>query len=210
MLVPLAEYASEFSASWRDPAGDDQGRITEVDDADFVMDGTTFMSQAGGMPKSSTKKPSYLGLLNALAVGEAEGADYLRAWADTTSDPAVEEVLRFVVLRELEHSAVFAKRLAELGFGVLPREDKTRHRSVMRIAKSAASDVEKFERFRLDQGPGETDAFDGFFTNKDIDPQTGALLGRYIAEERDSLRRFAACYQALVRRSASTAPSAVA
>jgi len=174
------------------------------------MDGPAVMRQAGGMPKSSTKKPSYLGLLNALAVGEAEGADYLRAWADTTSDPAVEEVLRFVVLRELEHSAVFAKRLAELGYGVLPREDATRHRRVMRMAKSAASDIEKFQRFRLHEGPDDTDVFDGFFTNKDIDPQTGALLGRYIAEERDSLRRFAACYDALVRRSAKGARTTAA
>ena len=30
-----------------------------------------------------------------------------------------------------------------------------------------------------------------------IDPQTGALLGRFIAEERDTGRRLKACYQAL-------------
>ena len=155
------------------------------------------------MPKTaSPKKPSFLGLLNAVAVGEAEAAQYLRAWADTTPDPEVAEVLAFVAVREHEHGAAFAKRIAELGFSVLPREDVTRHRKVMRIVRSADGDVEKFERLRLHEGPGERDVFDGFFTNKDIDPQTGALLGRYIAEERDSQRRFAACYQALLRRSA--------
>ena len=35
------------------------------------------------------------------------------------------------------------------------------------------------------------------FDDTTIDPQTGALLGRFIAEERDSLRMFQACYQAL-------------
>ena len=44
--------------------------------------------------------------------------------------------------------------------------------------------------------------------HKDIDPQTGGLLGRYIAEERDSLRRFAACYQSLVRARRRSAPHA--
>jgi hypothetical protein len=77
----------------------------------------------------------------------------------------------------------------------------------LRAATSSMSDREKFEHFRLDRPPGETDVFDGFFTHKDLDPQTGALLGRYIAEERDSLRRFAACYRALVRRETSTKAS---
>lgn len=167
------------------------------------------MGQSGVMPKTVTKKPTYLGLLNALAVGEAEGGEYLQAWADTTPDPAVAEVVRFVALREREHSAAFTMRMAELGYTVRPREDKTRHRRTMKIAKSDLSDAEKFERFNLHHGPGETDVFDGFFTNKDIDPQTGGLLGRYIAEERDSLRRFAACYQALLRRSGKQ-PAAVA
>jgi len=150
------------------------------------------------MAKTS-KKPSYLGLLNAVALGEANGALFLNAWADTTSDPKVEEVLRFVAIREHEHAAAFTKRIVELGFEVQPREDGGRHRKAMRMAKSSASDAEKFEWFRLDQPPKETDIFDGFFANKDLDPQTGGLLGRYIAEERDSLRRFAACYQSLSR-----------
>ena len=35
------------------------------------------------------------------------------------------------------------------------------------------------------------------FDDKTIDIQTGALLGRYIAEERDSGRLFRGCYQQL-------------
>ena len=55
---------------------------------------------------------------------------------------------------------------------------------------------------------GHRDVFDAFFENKDLDPVTGSLLGRYIAEERDSGRRFAACYQALVAESDGAAKPA--
>ena len=41
---------------------------------------------------------------------------------------------------------------------------------------------------------GSRDVFDSFFENKDLDPVTGGLLGRYVAEERDSGRKFAECY----------------
>ena len=35
------------------------------------------------------------------------------------------------------------------------------------------------------------------FENKDLDPVTGGLLGRYIAEERDTGRLLTGCYGAL-------------
>lgn len=154
------------------------------------------------MPKQN-KKPSYLGLLNAVAEGEAHGAEYLLAWAETTNDPEVAAVLRFVAVREHEHAAAFTKRIVELGYDLIAKADKAAHRKVMRIAKSSISDAEKFERFRLHEVPDGPDVFAGFFANKDIDPVTGGLLGRYIAEERDSLRRFAACYRSLQRRGAA-------
>ena len=37
-----------------------------------------------------------------------------------------------------------------------------------------------------------------------LDPQTGALLGRFICEERDTGRRLKACYQALKDSTAKT------
>ena len=63
-------------------------------------------------------KPSYLGLLNAIAVGEARGQALLEAWADTSANSALAEVLGFVAIREREHAAAFTKRLCELGFSV--------------------------------------------------------------------------------------------
>ncbi len=66
-------------------------------------------------------------------------------------------------------------------------------------ASTTLTDREKFERLGLTREPeaGRPDVFDRFFENKDLDPVTGGLLGRYVAEERDSGRRFAACYSAL-------------
>jgi hypothetical protein len=48
----------------------------------------------------------------------------------------------------------------------------------------------------LDTG-AEPDIFDRFFTDHSIDIQTGALLGRYICEERDSGRLLRSCYEQL-------------
>ncbi len=45
-------------------------------------------------------KPSYLGLLNAIAVGELGGEALFCAWAETTPDDDVRGVLRTVQLRE--------------------------------------------------------------------------------------------------------------
>ena len=58
--------------------------------------------------------------------------------------------------------------------------DKMLAVGVSRIAEDAAK-----------SGP---DIFDKFFSDHSIDVQTGELLGRYIAEERDSGRRLRACY----------------
>jgi hypothetical protein len=144
-------------------------------------------------------RPSYLGLLNAIAVGEKRAAEYLTAWIATTSDNAVRSTLHTICLREAEHAVAFEKRIDELGYSVIDRVDPL-HGERMRIA--AADDIgdrEKFEQLRLQRPPqpGTADVFDNMFADKDIDIQTGALLGRYIAEERDTLRRFAACYESL-------------
>ena len=61
--------------------------------------------------------------------------------------------------------------------------------------KSSISDAQKIERLQGRRGNEERkDPFTGFFNDTTIDPQTGELLGRYIAEERDSGRRLKAEY----------------
>ncbi len=49
---------------------------------------------------------------------------------------------------------------------------------------------------RLDTGD-QPDVFDDFFKDHTIDIQTGELLGRYIAEERDTARLLRRCYDQL-------------
>ena len=140
-------------------------------------------------------KPSYLGLLNAVACAETRACVELTAWAETTPDPDVRALLTKVALREGEHGAAFAKRIDELGFEVRQTDDP-RHERNLEIVRSDCSDLEKLEALGiLDLCPaeGEPDIFDGFFRDHSIDIQTGELIGRYIAEERDTLRLILGC-----------------
>ena len=154
-------------------------------------------------------KPTYLGLLNALAVAESAAEHYLLAWADTTKDTKLATSLKFVAIREGEHGKAFAKRMLELGFEV--RKPVADHgKASMEIASSAMSDLEKFEALHAGRPVGETDVFDTMFMDKTIDPQTGGLLGRYIAEERDSGRLLNAEYERLAAKAAKSPKSKAA
>lgn len=140
-------------------------------------------------------EPTYLALLNSIAVNESKGEALLSCWAATTPDSKFAEVLRFVAIREGEHAAAFTKRMCELGYAVC---EATAYQvfkdfdDLLACIGSGASDAEKIARFASD--PEARDPFGGFFKDLTIDPQTGALLGRYIAEERDSGRRLRAEY----------------
>lgn len=137
--------------------------------------------------KGPARTPSYIGLLNAIAVAETEAERYLLGWANVTDNPEVEEALRFVAMREGEHGKAFAKRLLELGYPVRwPSSASSDAKFAM--ACSTMSDLSKFNAFGVGRKPGGPDVFDRMFENKDLDPVTGGLLGRYIAEERDSGR----------------------
>ena len=63
------------------------------------------------------------GLLNAIAVAEAQAHEYLIAWADVTPSPDVRQVLLTVAAREGEHGMSFAKRINELGYEVRCKDD---------------------------------------------------------------------------------------
>ena len=144
-------------------------------------------------------KPSYLGLLNAISVAESDAGSYLGAWAAVTPSADVRAVINTIALRETEHGVAFAKRIDELGYTVIPKDDP-KHAERMAIARSTVlCDKEKFEALGLGRPlkSGDRDVFDAFFENKDLDSVTGGLLGRYIAEERDSGRKLAACYALL-------------
>jgi rubrerythrin len=153
-------------------------------------------------------KPSYLGLLNAVSCAETRAHQYLTAWADVTKDPEVRAVLLKVAAREGEHGMSFAKRINELGYEVRPKA-QAGPKKAMEIVTSDCSDLEKMKALKLhklDTGD-KPDIFDDFFKNHSIDIRTGELLGRYIAEERDTARLLRSCYDQLVAASKTKSSS---
>lgn len=159
-------------------------------------------------------KPSYIEQLKGIAAGEAFAECFLSKWADVSKDKDVENALRFVAMREGEHGYAFRKRVLELtGEAVGQRSDA----KIMEMAESTTlSDRQKFEQMLggvLTAGPGENnkpDQFSKMFDNKDLDPVTGGLLGRYIAEERDSARVLSAAYKKLVAKDPQPQPAVAA
>lgn len=152
------------------------------------------MGDTAAMPTAT--KPSYLGLLNAISVAETANEPYLLAWADTTKDKRLATALRIVAMREGEHGKAFAKRMLELGYEVRTREHDGPSKT-MKIVLSNKTDAQKFRSLKLGKPSPKLDVFDSMFEDKTIDVQTGALLGRYIAEERDSTRLLATEYDRL-------------
>jgi rubrerythrin len=143
-------------------------------------------------------KPSYLGLLNAVALAEGSAHCYLSEWAIVTKDADVRKVLLTVAAREGEHAASFTKRINELGYELRQKPDEGLEKN-LEIVRSDCSDLEKMEALGLqglDTGD-KPDIFDDFFKDHSIDIRTGELLGRYIAEERDTGRLLRGCYGCL-------------
>ena len=142
-------------------------------------------------------KPSYLGLLNAIAVGELGGELLFNEWAAATPDDNVRAVLQTVALREGEHAKSFAKRINELGFSVIPKEDPGLPDRCAVVGSTTLNDCEKFERLGFTSTPKDKDIFAKFFDDVTMDIQTGELMGRYVSEERDTGRMLLSCYTAV-------------
>ncbi|MCH8257203.1 MAG: hypothetical protein IIA75_04765 [Proteobacteria bacterium] len=144
---------------------------------------------------SSSNKPSYLGTLNAIVNGERRGFEFLNAWAMKTKNADLAGKLKTVALREAEHAASFEKRMCELGYSLKEKEDP-KFKKTMEIVSSSLDDAAKFEKLGVGQPEQEgEDKLLQLLADKSIDPQTAALLGRFIAEERDSGRILREAYQ---------------
>ena len=144
--------------------------------------------------KSETK-PSYLSLLNAIANGEARAGRYFGAWLKLTKNGDVRRVVEIVANREAEHGLAFEKRVIELGFSLRDRPDPEAEKKMAFLSNPKKSDLEKL--VFLGYGKDRPDPFGTFFDDHSIDPQTGALMGRYLAEERDTIRRLRALTESL-------------
>jgi hypothetical protein len=138
------------------------------------------------------EKPAYLGLLNAISLGESNAGKYLVAWADVTPDEDLACTLRLVAARESSHGDVFCRRIAELGYSLEPKKDPTAGERLARYADPNITDLEKIgpEREPVDFfGEIKQKMADGAY-----DEMTCNLLHWYIAEEEDSLKRLNAAY----------------
>ena len=120
-------------------------------------------------------KPSYIGLLNAISLGESEAECYLNAWAAVTPDDGVRSVISTVALREGEHGKAFAKRLCELGYGVQPRGESDVAAKMAIAASTTLSDKEKFEKLGVGRSvadrAGDNDVFVNMFKDTTVDIQ---------------------------------------
>jgi mannose-6-phosphate isomerase-like protein (cupin superfamily) len=146
-----------------------------------------------------TTEPSYLPLMRRIANAECNAEVYLAAWAQATPRADVRSVIAAVALREGEHTKAFQKRICELGFEVsITEAPETSERAAIGCATDL-TDREKFEKLGLGRpsDPSVPDRWAGYFEDTTIDIATGELLGRFISEERDSVRMLADCYGAL-------------
>jgi hypothetical protein len=138
------------------------------------------------MTTETKTKPGYLGLLNAISLGESRAGVYLNAWADVTPDQELAACLRLVAARETNHGETFCRRIREFGFDVMERPDPNYEETLARLGNPAISDAEKIKR---QDGEGGDDPFKGIEEQLEqgiFDPLTASMLRWYIGEERDS------------------------
>jgi hypothetical protein len=150
---------------------------------------------------ATIQKPSYLGLLNAISLGESAAGVYLEAWAKVTPNEDLACTLRLVAARERSHGEVFCRRLAELGYTLRQKPDAGAAARLAKLSDPNLGDLEKVGPQRESQG----DPFGEIrrrMAEGDFDPMTVNLMNWYIAEEKDSARRLDEAY-ACVREMAS-------
>ena len=159
------------------------------------------------MEATTTTKPRYLGLLNAISLAETRAGHYLRAWADATNDEDLACTLRLVAARETSHGDLFCRMLCELGYSLRQKPDPESAERLAKYANPKISDLEKVGRARNEVasdpfGEIEQKIKEGFY-----DPVTANMLSWYICEERDSAKKLRAAY-ACVREKAERGVSA--
>ena len=143
--------------------------------------------------KTTSSKPSYLGLLNAISLAETRAGVYLRAWADATDDEDLAQTLRLVAARETSHGDLFCRRLCELGYELRHKPDPKAAERLARYANPKVSDCEKVGEEREEAGDPFAEINEKLAEGV-FDPMTANMLTWYIAEEGDSGKRLRAAY----------------
>ena len=144
---------------------------------------------------SHPEKPEYLGLLNTISLAESEAGVYLEAWANATADEDLACTLRLVAAREASHGETFCRRIAELGFDLMPKSDPKAAARLAKYANPKVSDLEKIGPARIDP------EIEAFFADTEekiasgyYDDMTCNMMQWYINEEKDSGHRLREAY----------------
>jgi ferritin len=153
---------------------------------------------------TTTEKPPYLGLLNAISLAESEAGVYLEAWANATDDEELAGTLRFVAARETSHGELFCRRLCELGYDLRQKPNPKAATRLARYANPKVSDCEKVGPER-EEGDTFADIRQGIASGV-YDTMTCNMLQWYINEEADSGQRLREAY-AKVRAKAGMTPA---
>ncbi len=162
---------------------------------------------------TTTAKPAYLGLLNAISLAESAAGVYLEAWAAATPNPDLARTLRLVAARETSHGEVFCRRISELGFELRRKPDPRAAERLAKLADPHVSDLDKIPA-RNEEGSDPFADIRRRMAEGEFDPMTANLMNWYIAEEKDSARRLTEAYDCVReaagrgRRAAAAAPSA--
>ncbi len=149
-----------------------------------------------GLPQVPVS-PECLQLLLMIADGEAKAQQLLEAWAQVTADGALAALLQLVALRSAEQAAAFKRRALELGAALPGAQPPTlEFQRLLQLARSPGRDQEKFEQLLAIQDSQAPDSLPNLFAHA-MDTETGALLGRYMAVERDNDQRLRQAYRRL-------------
>ncbi len=207
MLVGRVEFATCMRGQW--VAAPASGGLLEVSLQSVCRRSETSIHSFDPLFEHRTElnmsdKPSYLSKLNAIANGERGGHELFSAWSGATKNKRLKKTLDKVAVREMEHSWAFTKRLSELGFDLRPPADESGRQALTKqiaLLSSDASDEAKFASFGIKKSKkkgskkaGKKDQADApdkllqILSDSSIDPTTAALMGRFIAEERDTGR----------------------
>jgi len=188
--------------------GDVNLEYVAVFNSDVEADKIDFKKRAEHFASSDANDaaPAYYDLLSKIAAGESCGAVAFNAWAKTTPNAAFAKVLKTVAIREAEHSAAFEKRLCELGHVVDFSDVDAKTTKDLEFLASDAGDLEKIQCLGFDD-LSDRDSLSSLLRDRSIDPITGALMGRFIAEERDTARMVNECCQQMFGDKANAAPA---
>jgi len=173
-------------------SGDENLEYVAVFNSDVDKDEIDFKERAEHFATDDC--PAYYDLLSKIAAGECQGAIAFKAWAAATPNPDFAKVLKTIAIREAEHSAAFEKRLCELGQAVDFNDVDPKTKENLEFLASDAGDLEKIKCLGFDD-LGDKDTLSALLRDRSIDPITGALMGRFIAEERDTARMVNECCQ---------------